>query len=171
MGFWRGVLNVVGAVPVIGHVTAGVQYLAGDKDGAQKSLAASTGNLCSTIGAVGGFAVGGPLGAAAGGAAGAALGGQIENKINGKALDLSLGKLGTDAVLGGATGIIGGGGLGNALKGAGTMLGKEVGKTTLKVATGSGLKTALSSTTGIVIKFVLLPYSQSFLIPYLQGHW
>jgi hypothetical protein len=51
------------------------------------------------------------------------------------------------------------------------MLGKEVGKTTLKVATGSGLKTALSSTTGIVIKFVLLPCSQSFLIPYLQGHW
>lgn len=59
MGFWDSVLKFTSSVPIVGHVTAGVQYLAGDKEGAQKSLASSTGSLVGTVGAVGGFFVGG----------------------------------------------------------------------------------------------------------------
>ena len=110
MVWWDKVVNVLGSIPLVGTVTAGVQYAAGDKDGAQKSLAASTGNLLATAGAVGGFMVGGPGGAAAGGAAGHAVGGQIERKINGQDLDLSLAKLATDALVGGATAMIPGAG-------------------------------------------------------------
>lgn len=107
MGFWESTLSFVSAVPIVGHVTAGVQYLAGDEEGAQKSLASSTGNLVGTAGAVGGFMVGGPVGAVAGGAAGAAVGGQIGRKINGQDFDLSIKILAIDATLGATT--LGGG--------------------------------------------------------------
>ncbi|KAM9876921.1 hypothetical protein VDGL01_09004 [Verticillium dahliae] len=153
MGFWSGVLNVVGAIPVVGHATAGIQYLAGDKEGAQKSLAASTGNLVSTAGAVGGFIVGGPVGAVAGGMAGSTVGGQIENQINGKGLDLSANKLVTDALMGGAFGMVGGGGVGHAVKGAGTMLGKELGLSALEAVAGSATKTAVTATAGQAIRY------------------
>ena len=93
MGICNGVPDVGGSIPVVGHVTAGVQFIAGDKEGAQKPFAASTGNLCSTAGAVGGFDAGhlgrnlaGPLGGPLGALAGIALGGRRENKLNGKDL-------------------------------------------------------------------------------------
>ena len=154
MGFWKGVLNVVGSIPVVGHVTAGVQFIAGEKEGAKKSFAASTGNLVSTAGAVGGFLVGGPPGAIAGGAAGSALGGQLENKLNGKDFDFSASKLLTDAAIGGVGGLAGGGGAGGLLKSAGSMIGREVGKTTVKFAAGTGLKTLLTSTATQLARFV-----------------
>ncbi|KAF9783620.1 hypothetical protein IL306_008747 [Fusarium sp. DS 682] len=109
MGFWDSVVTVVGSVPVVGHVTAGVQHLTGDKEGARQSLARSTGNLVSGVGAVGGFFVGGPPGFIAGGGLGAAIGGQINNKINGKDFDLSFGKIGGDVLVGSITGVTGGG--------------------------------------------------------------
>ncbi|KAJ4210887.1 hypothetical protein NW759_012918 [Fusarium solani] len=93
MGFWKGVLNVVGSIPIVGHATAGIQFLAGDEAGARKSLASSTSNLVSTAGAIGGFFVGGAAGAVVGGVAGASIGGQIGNKINGKDMDPSAGKI------------------------------------------------------------------------------
>jgi hypothetical protein len=144
MGFWRGVLNVVGSVPVLGHATAGIQWLAGDKDGAQKSLASSTGNLVGTIGAVGGFMCGGPPGAIAGGAAGSAIGGQIERKINGQDMDLSLKKLGTDATIGGLSGMLGGGGL--------NALGNTVSSSFGKAALGSSAKTIIATSGGQIIQ-------------------
>ncbi|KAF4332896.1 hypothetical protein FBEOM_13300 [Fusarium beomiforme] len=109
MGFWDGVVTVMGSVPVVGHVTAGVQHLTGDKEGARQSLARSTGKLVSGVGAAGGFFVGGPPGFIAGGGLGAAIGGQINNKIKGKDFDLSLGKIGGDMLVGSATGMTGGG--------------------------------------------------------------
>lgn len=123
MGFWQSVLNIVGSVPVVGHVTAGVQYLAGDTDGAQKSLASSTRNLVSSLGATAGFVVGGPVGAVAFGTAGAVIGGQVENKINGKDLDLSPAKLANDVLMAGSFGYVNGDQLGPVLKSAGTVFG------------------------------------------------
>lgn len=144
MGFWNGVLNIVSSIPVVGHVTAGVQYMTGDKEAAQKSLASSTGNLVGTLGAVGGFFVGGPVGAAAGGAAGSAIGGQIERKINGQDLDLSAGTLLTDAALGGASGMLGGGSL--------HSVGKELSETLGKTLAGSMTNTAVVQTAGQVVR-------------------
>ena len=69
-------------VPVVGHVTAGVQALAGNGEEAKRALATSTGNLCSTVGAVGGFCVGGPAGALAGGALGGGVGSLVETSYH-----------------------------------------------------------------------------------------
>ncbi|KAK0552677.1 hypothetical protein OC846_001831 [Tilletia horrida] len=148
MGFWDSALDVVGSIPVIGHITAGIEYAVGDSERGRKALAASTGNLCGTLGAVGGFCVGGPGGAVAGGAAGSALGGQVESAINGNGLDLDPTKIATDAVIGGATSMIGGGGASSVLKGITSTVGKDVAKS----AAGSAAKTVMTSTAGQVIK-------------------
>lgn len=95
------VLPIIEAAPLAGYIAAGVELAVGDKDGARRAAAASTGNLLSTAGAVGGFLVGGPPGAIAGGALANVLGGQVESAINGNGLDLSVKKVGIDLAIGG----------------------------------------------------------------------
>jgi hypothetical protein len=95
-------------------VTAAVQFIAGDKEGAQKPFAASTGNLCSTYGAVGGFDAGhlvgylvpGAIGPPLGALAGIAFSGLRENKLNGKVFDLSGNKASHDSAIGGDGGVL-----------------------------------------------------------------
>ncbi|KAL2679287.1 hypothetical protein Neosp_010056 [[Neocosmospora] mangrovei] len=53
MGFWKGVFDVVGSILVVGHT------MACDKAGTQKSATSSLSNPIPTVGAIGGFFVGG----------------------------------------------------------------------------------------------------------------
>ncbi|EEY19820.1 predicted protein [Verticillium alfalfae VaMs.102] len=85
--------------------------------------------------------------------AGFTLGGQIENQLNYQGLDLSADKLVTDALMGGTFGMVGGGGVGHAVKGAGTMLAKEFGLLALEAEAGSATKTAVTATTGQAVRF------------------
>lgn len=62
--------NLVDGIPLVGHLKGGIHHLAGDHEGGNEALEAST-RTCAVIGlGVGGFAVGGPAGAVAGGLAG-----------------------------------------------------------------------------------------------------
>ncbi|RYO01820.1 hypothetical protein AA0120_g1 [Alternaria tenuissima] len=84
MGFWSGIADAFSRdgsatrfcekLPVIGHVTAGVQLLAGNPDHAKRAAATATNSTLKAGGAAVGFAVGGPLGAVAGAAAGSMAG-------------------------------------------------------------------------------------------------
>ncbi|KAF5563483.1 cnvh-domain-containing protein [Fusarium napiforme] len=133
-------------IPVVGHVTAGIQAIAGNTEEAKRALATSTGNLVSTVGAVGGFVVGGPPGAVAGGALGGLAGTYVESGIAGSINDPSVkgdlghvtaGKVITNMGLGGASAMFGGGG--GLLKSGGTALGKEVMKGAAKIGAGSAI--------------------------------
>ena len=134
-------LDFLNSIPIVGHWKAAVEAITGDTDAARRTVAAATGGLVSTVGAVGGFVVGGPPGAIAGGGLGNMIGGQIERKINGQDLDLSAGKLLTDAAIGGAAGAVGGGGAGNAAKGLAQGLGRELSKDFVRGGAGSIGKT------------------------------
>ncbi|OJD29641.1 uncharacterized protein BKCO1_7600036 [Diplodia corticola] len=134
------VTRVAESIPVVGHVTAGIQAAAGNTEHAKRAVAKATGSLATAAGAVGGFCVGGPVGAVAGGAAASQLGALIEHglaktiddeKVKGDTGDLSAKRLITDAVLGGAGGLLGGGG-GQAAKAVGSELLKDGGKELLK---------------------------------------
>ncbi|KAL6364101.1 hypothetical protein LRP88_03534 [Fusarium phalaenopsidis] len=131
-------------IPVVGHVTAGIQALAGNTEEAKRALATSTGNLVSTAGAVGGFFVGGPPGAVAGGSLGGLVGTYVESGIAGSISDPSVkgdlgevtaGKIITNVGLGGASGFLGGGG--GLLKSGGTALTKEFVKDAAKIGAGN----------------------------------
>lgn len=84
-------------IPVIGHVTAGIQAVSGNPEHAKRALASSTGALVTTAGAVGGFVVGGPVGAVAGGATASQLGivteWGISKTINDEEVKGNVGKL------------------------------------------------------------------------------
>ncbi|KAF8644722.1 hypothetical protein AX16_008311 [Volvariella volvacea WC 439] len=70
MGFWDttkapftrdgAATRVFEKIPVVGHITAGVQLLSGNREHAKRALATSTNSLISTGGAVAGFMVAGP---------------------------------------------------------------------------------------------------------------
>ncbi|KAL5589122.1 hypothetical protein FOBRF1_015650 [Fusarium oxysporum] len=156
MGFFNSIANAFsknGAVtkfceqiPVVGHVTAGIQAIAGNTEEAKRALATSTGNLVSTVGAVGGFVVGGPPGAVAGGALGGLAGtfvesgiaGSINNpSVKGDLGDVTAGKVIANMGLGGASGMLGGGG--GLLKSGGTAFGKELMKGAAKIGAGSAI--------------------------------
>ncbi len=131
-------------IPIVGHATAGIQALAGNGEEAKRALATSTGNLCSTAGAVVGI-VGGPVGVAAGGAVGGFVGSFVtagiastidDPNVKGNLGEISAGKVLTDMALGGAGGFLGGGGA--ALSEGGKAMGKELmksgGKELLKIS-------------------------------------
>lgn len=131
------VTTICEKIPVIGHVTAGVQALAGNPEHAKRALATSTGSLLTTAGAVGGFLVGGPPGAVIGGALASTAGVGTEHLISktiddpnvkGKVGDTSLERFVTDALLGGVSAMVGGGGTG------------AVGKELMKTLTKEGVK-------------------------------
>ncbi|KAG9192881.1 hypothetical protein G6011_11615 [Alternaria panax] len=77
MGFWSGIADAFSRdgsatrfcekLPVIGHVTAGVQLLAGNSDHAKRAAATATNSTLTAGGAAIGFALAGPPGAVAGG--------------------------------------------------------------------------------------------------------
>ncbi|KAF5644069.1 cnvh-domain protein [Fusarium sp. NRRL 52700] len=156
MGFFQSIADAFsknGAVtkfaeqiPVVGHVTAGIQAIAGNGEEAKRALATSTGNIFSTAGAVGGFVVGGPPGAVAGGALGGLAGTFVESGIAGSINDPSVkgdlgdvtaGKVMTNMGLGGATAMFGG--AGNAFKIGSTTLGKEAMKGVVKIGAGNAI--------------------------------
>lgn len=144
------VTRVLEKVPIVGYGVAGVQALAGNPEHAKRALATSTNGLLTTAGAVGGMLVGGPVGAVAGGAAASQLGMVTEYAISttitdkdvkGNVGEISLNRAVTDAVLGGASGLIGGGAGATA---AGKAAGSVVLDTTVKTLTKTGFeKTAV----------------------------
>ncbi|KAL8746258.1 MAG: hypothetical protein Q9184_007772 [Pyrenodesmia sp. 2 TL-2023] len=170
MGFWDSIADAFsrdGAVttfcekiPVVGHVTAGIQALSGNPEHAKRALATSTGSLVTTAGAVGGFLVGGPpgavLGATAASAAGVGAEYAISTTINDKDVkgnvgDVSAGRFLTDA----AFSALGGGVPGGAPTAVGKELTKVLGKSfgqeiTKSVTKTVGSKVGTAVLTGVI---------------------
>ncbi|KAJ9645336.1 hypothetical protein H2201_008414 [Coniosporium apollinis] len=126
MGFWSSIADAFSRdgvvttfcekIPVVGHVTAGIQALAGNPDHAWRALATSTGALGTLGGIVAGFVVGNIPGAIAGGALGSQVGlgaewgisKAIDNQeVKGDVGEVTLGRCVGDAVLGGTSSLLG----------------------------------------------------------------
>lgn len=175
MGFWDSISDAFSRdgvvttfcekIPIVGHATAGIQALAGNSEHAKRALATSTGSLITTAGAIRGFIVGGPIGAVAGGAAAAQLGIAAEwgisttihdDKVKGDVGEVSLGHCAGEAVLGGASGLLGGGGASAVGKQAMKAFGSEVAKKVASEAVGSAIRTGVITTIGQVVgKYVV----------------
>lgn len=120
-GFGRddGLVRLLEGVPVVGLGVATVQAAAGNPEHAKRALAVTLGNTVKAAGAAAGFVVGGPAGAVAGGALAASAGIGTEwavsttindPNVKGDVGEVSWTRVGVDTVLGGATGVFGGGG-------------------------------------------------------------
>ncbi|KAL8917371.1 MAG: hypothetical protein Q9208_007989 [Pyrenodesmia sp. 3 TL-2023] len=169
MGFWDSIADAFardGAVttfcekiPVVGHVTAGIQALSGNPEHAKRALATSTGSLVTTAGAVGGFFAGGPpgaiLGAAAASAAGVGAEYAISTTINDKNVkgivgDVSAGRFLTDAALGALGGGVPGGATTAVGKELTEVFGKSLGQEVTKLVTKTvGTKVATAVMIGV----------------------
>jgi hypothetical protein len=62
--------RAVDAIPIVGHIKGGIHYAAGDSEGGEQALKASSRSVGVALGGIAGFVAGGPVGAFAGGAAG-----------------------------------------------------------------------------------------------------
>ncbi len=140
------VTKICEKIPIVGHVTAGVQYIAGNEEHAKRALAASTGSLVTTGGAVVGFMVGGPPGAVVGAAVASQAGIAAEygisttikdQNVKGDVGEVSIKRCITDGILSAGTGLVGGG--------TGLAAGKVV---------GSAISTGVVTGLGQVSKFV-----------------
>ncbi|CAN9094581.1 unnamed protein product [Alternaria alternata] len=151
MGFWSGIADAFSRdgsatrfcekLPVIGHVTAGVQLLAGNPEHAKRAAATATNSTLTTGGAVLGFMAGGPPGAVAGAMLGSTAGIGCEygisttikdDGVKGNVGEVSIKRIVVDGALSGATAFIPGG----------TAVG-SVGKEAAKQGVSSAVKTGL----------------------------
>jgi hypothetical protein len=158
MGFWSGIADAFsrdgGAtrfcekLPVIGHVTAGIQLLAGNPEHAKRAAATATNSTLTAGGAVAGFMVGGPLGAAGGAALASTAGIACEygisttiddQNVKGNVGEVSIKRIVVDGALSSITAVIPGG---TAVIGS---AGKEVAKQSISSAVKTGVLTGLST--------------------------
>ncbi|CAN9080904.1 unnamed protein product [Alternaria sp. RS040] len=156
MGFWSGIADAFSRdgsatrfcekLPVIGHVTAGVQLLAGNPEHAKRAAATATNSTLTTGGAVLGFMAGGPPGAVAGAMLGSTAGIGCEYGISttikdegvkGNVGEVSMKRIVVDGALSGATAFIPGG---TATIGT---AGKEVAKQAASSAFKTGVVTSV----------------------------
>ncbi|KAL1799778.1 hypothetical protein ACET3X_000120 [Alternaria dauci] len=155
MGFWSGLVDAFSRdgkatrfcekLPIIGHATAGIQLLAGNKEHAKRAAATATNSTLTTGGAVLGFMAGGPPGAVAGAMIGSTAGIGCEygisttigdDNVKGNVGQVSIKRIVVDGALSGATAFIPGGT-------AVGSLGKEAAKQGVSSAVKTGIVTGV----------------------------
>ncbi|KAB2102386.1 hypothetical protein AG0111_0g8832 [Alternaria gaisen] len=160
MGFWSGIADAFSRdgsatrfcekLPVIGHVTAGVQLLAGNPEHAKRAAATATNSTLTTGGAVLGFMAGGPPGAVAGAMLGSTAGIGCEygistaindESVKGNVGDVSIHRFVIDGVLSGGTAFIPGGTA--AIGTAGKEAAKQVASSAVKTGLVTGVFTGM----------------------------
>jgi hypothetical protein len=168
MGFWSSIADAFSRdgsatrfcekLPVIGHVTAGVQLLAGNPEHAKRAAATATNSTLTTGGAVLGFMAGGPPGAVAGAMLGSTAGIGCEYGIStaindegvkGNVGEVSIKRIVVDGVLSGGTAFIPGGTA--AIGTAGKEAAKQVASSAFKTGLVTGVFTYVVSQGGLVI--------------------
>ena len=168
MGFWSSIADAFSRdgsatrfcekLPVIGHVTAGVQLLAGNPEHAKRAAATATNSTLTTGGAVLGFMAGGPPGAVAGAMIGSTAGiaseygisTTIDDKgVKGNVGEVSIKRIVVDGVLSGGTAFIPGGAA--TIGTAGKEVAKQAASSAFKTGIVTGVFTYVVSQGGLVI--------------------